>query len=509
MTTYFDEPFAGGAPGASLTNVNTTFDLISGTAPTFVADSPIPGAQSMLVNVGGAALSSGRAQLGASRSIIFINYPIKANAAWAAGNWFPHEARATATIRADVRIPSGVPTMRNATTAVWTSGVTLATGVWLTCEHKIDNTAGKQSYTVWDATGAVVVASGDQTYSSGTMDNVAVGNTVSIASVNVSIGRVRIADTSLGPIAFVSATAENVTPALTGQDATAAVTGADGGASLSVTAADPGAAVAAADTGTALTFAANDATVSTSSATNAPASAATPALAAADPAAGVAPTGGTAAASTTAGDPAPAVAASTTTAGATFTAGDPGPQTYANAQPAAWTIATGPAGLAAAANAEAAAALFEALGITATAPVLVILDVDIASPSLRWRLGRPLTGYDMKGPLMSVLALGDQIVMSVLSCEYIEADVRARDSDTDPTGDAVSLAFIVGGGDPAGPDWVAGSWRVGVSGAFYARALVGPGGGKVLPVGTYVVWVKFTDDPEAPARQLPGSLRIK
>ena len=75
MTTYFDEQFAGGSPGASLTNVNTGFDLISGTAPTFVADSPIPGAQSMLVNIGTAALSSGRGQLGASRSIIYINYP--------------------------------------------------------------------------------------------------------------------------------------------------------------------------------------------------------------------------------------------------------------------------------------------------------------------------------------------------------------------------------------------------------------------------------------------------
>jgi hypothetical protein len=200
VTSYFDEAFAGGSNGANITTSNTTFDLITGTVPTFVNDSPLAGALSMKVNISTAAQSSGRGQLGASRAVVYINYPLKANTAWASGNWFPHEARASTTIRADCRIPSGVPTIRNGTTAVWTSGVTLPTGVWLWCEHKIDNTNSKQSFTVWDASGNVVVASGDQTYNSGTMDNIVVGNTTSVANVGVSIGRVRVSSTPLGPL---------------------------------------------------------------------------------------------------------------------------------------------------------------------------------------------------------------------------------------------------------------------------------------------------------------------
>lgn len=409
MTTYFDEQFGGGSPGVSLTNVNTAFDLISGTAPTFVADSPIPGAQSMLVNIVAAALSSGRGQLGASRSVIFINYPIKANAAWATGNWFPHEARALAVIRADVRFPSGIPTMRNATTAVWTSGVTLATGVWLTCEHKIDNTAGKQSFTVWDATGAVVVASGDQTYNSGTMDNIAAGNTTSIANVNVTIGRIRVGDTSFGPIAFTSAPAENVTPTFAAGDPTTAVAANDGGAALALAATDPAASIAAADTGVAFTLAANDATVSTASFVNAPAEAATLTLTAADPAAAVAPSSGTAAVTYTAGDPTPALAVNAENVAVTFTAADPTITTgvLAPAGLASWTTAVDPAALAVAANAEAAAQLYAAqtptvVAVDAFIPVFVAVDTSATATTAN--AGSTVTSTDVQTAPAGTLA---------------------------------------------------------------------------------------------------------
>jgi hypothetical protein len=199
MTTYFDEAYAGGTNGGTVSTSNTGFDLIGGTAPTFTNDSPIPNTLAMRANSGGATASSGRAPIGASRSPVYITYPMKA-AAWASGNWFPHEIRATATIRADCRVPSGVPTIRNGTTAVWTSVVTLSTGAWLWVEHKIDNAGSKQSLTVWDSAGNVIVASGDQTYNSGTADNVVVGNTTAVTGVDVTFGRVRVGDTSFGPI---------------------------------------------------------------------------------------------------------------------------------------------------------------------------------------------------------------------------------------------------------------------------------------------------------------------
>lgn len=200
-TTYFEETFIGGTNGGTVTTSNTGFDLISGTAPTFTTDAFEPGALAMHVVVGGTAgISSGRAELGAVHSPVFVNYQIKATTAWPAGLWFPHVLRSGATIRADCRMPAGKPTIRNATTAVYTAPISLNPDVWYTVEHKIDNAASHQSITVWDNTGTIVIASGDQTYNTGTVDNTVFGNATSIASINVTIGHIRIADSSLGPV---------------------------------------------------------------------------------------------------------------------------------------------------------------------------------------------------------------------------------------------------------------------------------------------------------------------
>ena len=97
------------------------------------------------------------------------------------------------------------------------------------------------------------------------------------------------------------------------------------------------------------------------------------------------------------------------------------------------------------------------------------------------------------------------LTLSTLTKEFVEVPISARDDTIDPTGDVVQLAFMASG-KPTAPDWVTGSWRTGDSGTFYARALVGPGA-KVLAPGVYTVWVKFTDNPEIPARNV-GYLKI-
>lgn len=104
--------------------------------------------------------------------------------------------------------------------------------------------------------------------------------------------------------------------------------------------------------------------------------------------------------------------------------------------------------------------------------------------------------------------VGQPLVMSTLTTEFVEVGLTFRDDDPDPTGDVVAMAFIVGTANPAGGDWVTGSWRTGLSGKHYAQCLIGPGAAKQLPAGTYRVWMKFTDNPEAPARPV-GQLTMR
>ncbi len=83
--------------------------------------------------------------------------------------------------------------------------------------------------------------------------------------------------------------------------------------------------------------------------------------------------------------------------------------------------------------------------------------------------------------------------LSSLSRQYVNVPVTAP---ADPTANVVQMAFT-DGSEPGDTDWVSGSWEK-VGSRYRARALVGPGGDKVLPNGSYVVWLRVTAAPEAP-----------
>lgn len=87
--------------------------------------------------------------------------------------------------------------------------------------------------------------------------------------------------------------------------------------------------------------------------------------------------------------------------------------------------------------------------------------------------------------------------ISVLSTRYLRCSVAATDSGSpvDPTGSAVSFAFIVGDAYPTDSDWVSGTWET-AGDEYFARCLVGSGGSVTLVAGVYTVWVKLVLSPE-------------
>jgi hypothetical protein len=100
--------------------------------------------------------------------------------------------------------------------------------------------------------------------------------------------------------------------------------------------------------------------------------------------------------------------------------------------------------------------------------------------------------------------------ISVLSTEYVKVSVAQSVSGAvyNPTADTVQFAFLTSQtANPATNDWVTGSWETAGT-RYYARCLLGPGaGGHPLAVGTYFVWLKITDSPEVPVRDV-GTLRV-
>src|SRR5690348_7696566 len=103
------------------------------------------------------------------------------------------------------------------------------------------------------------------------------------------------------------------------------------------------------------------------------------------------------------------------------------------------------------------------------------------------------------------------ISISSLSTEYIQVEVTATvngSSPYNPTGDQVQMAFVTSG-DPVSGDWHSGAWQTISSSAgpvYLAQCLVGSGG-VALAAGTYNVWLKITDSPEIPVRQI-GLLQV-
>lgn len=100
---------------------------------------------------------------------------------------------------------------------------------------------------------------------------------------------------------------------------------------------------------------------------------------------------------------------------------------------------------------------------------------------------------------------------STLSTVFIKSQVTATVNGVypyNPTGDVVEAAFVAPGTSPSALDWKTASWETkGTS--YFARCLVGPGPGAVLDLaaGTFRMWVRVTDNPEAPVLEA-GNLRV-
>lgn len=77
-----------------------------------------------------------------------------------------------------------------------------------------------------------------------------------------------------------------------------------------------------------------------------------------------------------------------------------------------------------------------------------------------------------------------------------------------PTGDVVQFAFMnTVTQRPQLSDWQTGIWEV-IPGPQYLASILVNGSGVPLPAALYYVWVKITDSPEAPVRQV-GTLSLE
>jgi hypothetical protein len=100
------------------------------------------------------------------------------------------------------------------------------------------------------------------------------------------------------------------------------------------------------------------------------------------------------------------------------------------------------------------------------------------------------------------------LTIASASTEFVNVPVQATVAGEpyNPTSDVVAMAFVAGSAQPA--TFYTGSWVTTVQGSYVARCLVGPANsGVVLAPGTYVVWVKITDDPEVPIKPA-GTLQV-
>lgn len=102
------------------------------------------------------------------------------------------------------------------------------------------------------------------------------------------------------------------------------------------------------------------------------------------------------------------------------------------------------------------------------------------------------------------------ITRSVLDTEYLVYPVALVVGGVviNPTADVVQFAFMPNpaNANPGVSDWHNGSWVTTTTGGYQAQILVGPANGGVTPgggaTGLYNVWIKITDSPEVPVRQI-------
>jgi len=103
--------------------------------------------------------------------------------------------------------------------------------------------------------------------------------------------------------------------------------------------------------------------------------------------------------------------------------------------------------------------------------------------------------------------------MSQLATMYVFIPFAATQSGLpyNPTRDPVQFAFMPTATQvPQDTDWVAGSWDTDPAGVIYpysAKCLVGPAGTADLGIGTYIIYVKVTDNPEIPVL-IVGQLQV-
>ena len=94
------------------------------------------------------------------------------------------------------------------------------------------------------------------------------------------------------------------------------------------------------------------------------------------------------------------------------------------------------------------------------------------------------------------------------STEPVQLQVAAtlNGAPYNPTADPVAIAFVTEASPPPDPQagqWNTASWETDPGPAYWASILVGPlNGGIPLAVGTYIVYIKITDNPAVPVK--PG-----
>jgi hypothetical protein len=121
--------------------------------------------------------------------------------------------------------------------------------------------------------------------------------------------------------------------------------------------------------------------------------------------------------------------------------------------------------------------------------------VENVSSFFRWAVDVPETGWTVGY---------DQLTLSHLSTEYVLVPVAATKAGVpyNPTSDTLQFAFMPTPTQvPQVSDWVTGIWESVSTNIIYpynAKCLVGPSGTITLIQGTYVIYIKITDNPEIP-----------
>jgi hypothetical protein len=103
--------------------------------------------------------------------------------------------------------------------------------------------------------------------------------------------------------------------------------------------------------------------------------------------------------------------------------------------------------------------------------------------------------------------------MSHLATMYYLVPVAATQSGLpyNPTSDTVAFAFAATATYvPQVSDWVPGSWDTSAASVLYpynCKILIGPGGAITLGIGSYIAYLRISDNPETPVL-IAGQLQI-